>query len=87
VEPPRTIYYESEHYYIQPPETVYLQPAPNFGNNNANGAAPPPISYWYFCAAANAYYPYVTSCQGGWQSVPTTPPDVLQSMPYGAPPR
>lgn len=29
---------------------------------------------WYFCRAANAYYPYVRSCAGGWEKVPAVPP-------------
>jgi hypothetical protein len=31
-------------------------------------------SYWYFCPDAQAYYPYVTSCPGGWTKVVPTPP-------------
>jgi len=30
----------------------------------------PPVPadpYWYYCRAANAYYPYVNSCPGGWE--------------------
>jgi hypothetical protein len=62
---------------------VYIQPAPVY-------AAPPVASpsaqqYWYFCPAANGYYPYVTSCPSGWQAVPTTPSGVLQSVPNSAP--
>jgi Ni/Co efflux regulator RcnB len=41
-------------------------------------AAPPPpagaANAWYFCASANAYYPYVAQCPEGWQVVPATPP-------------
>jgi len=29
-------------------------------------AAPP---YWYYCASAGAYYPYVGVCPEGWQPV------------------
>jgi hypothetical protein len=25
--------------------------------------------YWYYCADAKAYYPYVDACPGGWQAV------------------
>lgn len=33
-----------------------------------------PSSYWYYCAAAKAYYPYVKACPSGWQKVlPQTP--------------
>lgn len=50
------------------PQTVYIQPAPAY--------APMPATqqYWYFCAAANAYYPYVASCPGGWEAVPASQP-------------
>jgi hypothetical protein len=33
----------------------------------------PPVQYWYFCTAANGYYPYVSSCPEGWKTVPATP--------------
>ena len=36
-------------------------------------SVPPPAPVWYYCPAAGAYYPYVTSCAGGWQVVPATP--------------
>ena len=36
--------------------------------------APAP-QYWYYCAPAAAYYPYVQSCPVGWELVlPTRPP-------------
>jgi hypothetical protein len=35
-------------------------------------AAPP--AYWYYCAAAAGYYPYVQHCPGGWELVLPTPP-------------
>jgi hypothetical protein len=36
--------------------------------------APPPPQYWYYCDAAQAYYPYVQHCPGGWRQVLPTPP-------------
>lgn len=42
-------------------------------------AAPPPSqaeSFWYYCRASKSYYPYVSSCGGPWQKVPTIPPQV-----------
>ena len=34
----------------------------------------PADPYWYYCRAANAYYPYVQSCPGGWERyLPGTP--------------
>jgi hypothetical protein len=29
----------------------------------------PQANYWYYCAEAKAYYPYVDACPGGWQQV------------------
>lgn len=50
------------------PVPVYAQPAP------VSGGAVPPGQFYYFCPAANAYYPNVPSCPNGWQLVPATPP-------------
>jgi hypothetical protein len=37
-------------------------------------AAPEASAYWYYCAGAGAYYPYVRECPGGWQRVAPRPP-------------
>jgi len=37
-------------------------------------AAPGATGYWYYCAGAGAYYPYVRECPGGWQRVAPRPP-------------
>lgn len=34
-----------------------------------------PQGDWYYCATSNAYYPYVRECPGGWQRVPSIPPN------------
>ena len=47
---------------IAPPPRVYVEPSP------------PPPQYWYYCDAAQAYYPYVQQCPGGWRPVLPTPP-------------
>jgi hypothetical protein len=49
---------------------VYVQP---------QTAAPAPSQYWYYCQGAQAYYPYVRDCPGGWmevvpQAAPAAPP-------------
>ncbi len=35
----------------------------------------PQQTYWYYCKEAQAYYPYVTSCPGGWVPVVPKPPE------------
>src|SRR4051812_25498436 len=53
------IYYGSPYY--SPAGVPLSPPAPN-------------DPYWYYCRAANAYYPYINSCPGGWERyLPGTP--------------
>jgi hypothetical protein len=52
----------------QPP--VYVQP---------ESQAPSRTQYWYYCQSAQAYYPYVRECPGGWMQV------VPQASPPGPP--
>jgi hypothetical protein len=52
--------YPAPGYYYSPPPT-YIEQAPT-------------PDYWYFCPEANAYYPYVQACPGGWQPVLPQPP-------------
>lgn len=47
-----------------PPAPVPVAPAVN----------PQPVNYWYYCQAAQAYYPYVKQCPGGWVKVLPQPP-------------
>ena len=35
---------------------------------------PAPQSFWYYCQNPAGYYPYVSTCPGGWTPVPATPP-------------
>ena len=64
--------YASAYYPSMPASPpVYIEQG---GAQPAPGAAPQ-ASYWYFCAEANGYYPYVKECPGGWQRVsPQAPP-------------
>jgi len=39
---------------------------------------------WYYCANPKGYYPYIPQCNGQWQPVPATPPD-MQGSPNGGP--
>ena len=72
------------------PQPVYVQPAPVYAPDYPQVYAPvvasAPAPSWYFCPAANAYYPYVSSCAGGWQAVPVTPPPAVPGAPYAPPP-
>jgi hypothetical protein len=45
---------------IAPSPRVYAQPLPP--------AQLPPV-YWYYCDAAQAYYPYIQQCPGAWRPV------------------
>ena len=47
---------------VSPAPRVYVEPVP------------PPPTYWYYCDAAQAHYPYVEQCPGGWRQVLPTPP-------------
>jgi hypothetical protein len=74
-------------YDLSQPRPVYVQPAPPYAPGYEPSVAPPSVPYWYFCAAANAYYPYVNSCPSGWQAVPATPPVASASVPPAPPAR
>lgn len=43
--------------------------------------APPVTDYWYYCDAAQAYYPYVATCPAGWKQVPAKPVDAPPAPP------
>ena len=64
------------HYYapgfvtVPPSPQTYIEQAPPA---QAAPAAPQP-GYWYYCADARAYYPYVKECPAGWQRVSPQPP-------------
>ena len=67
-------YYPGPYYY--PPSPVYVSPpAPTQYVERSEVAAEqaPAPATWYFCREANAYYPYVKQCPGGWQRVPAQP--------------
>lgn len=68
------------------PSTVVVQTAPD---PDAMPPAAPPApapAYWYYCASAQNYYPYVTQCPVGWEQVPATPaPPAPAPAPAAAP--
>lgn len=66
-------YYAPYPYYGVPvaPAVTIIQQAPVV-------VAPPvavaaPVQSYYYCDSPKGYYPYVPSCQSGWQMVPVTP--------------
>jgi hypothetical protein len=70
-------YYWGPRYYYYPPPPVYYYPPPVVVER-----APPTYierddedsqTWWYWCADAKKYYPYVKECPGGWQRVPPQP--------------
>ena len=59
-------YYPGSYYYYPP---VAYAP-----QDYIEEGAAPDQAYWYYCAGAKAYYPYVKECPGGWQRVTPPPP-------------
>ena len=71
-------YYPSPYpYYYQPSPPIVIERTPPV---YIEQSAPPSVpqaaqnSYWYYCNASNAYYPYVNECPSGWQRVSPQPP-------------
>jgi len=71
-------WYAPPPYYAYPsyPSQVVVVPAQpqTYIQQEATQAAPLVQGYWYYCADAHAYYPYVKQCPGGWQRVSPQPP-------------
>lgn len=69
-------YYPAPYYYYPPyPPVVTVPSAPTTYIEQGSGEpAAQSQGYWYYCADANAYYPYVKQCPGGWQRVVPQPP-------------
>jgi hypothetical protein len=45
------------------------------GQPKTGSGVEPQAAYYYHCARPEGYYPYVKACPGGWERVPTEPPD------------
>jgi hypothetical protein len=71
-------YWGSPYYYppyYPPVVTVPSSPPVYIEQGGAQPApAPSQSNWWYYCADAKAYYPYVTECPAGWQPVAPQPP-------------
>jgi hypothetical protein len=74
-------YYGPPVYYAAPPAYYYGAPAvvapssppvyvERYDSVPAAPQSQPPATWWYWCASANGYFPYVKECPGGWQRVP-----------------
>ena len=63
-------------YYAYPPAVVTVPASPPVYIEQGGGQPAPQSqsNYWYYCADAQAYYPYVKECPGGWQQVSPQPP-------------
>lgn len=59
------------------PPYIVVRPAPQ----PAVPVTQPPAQYWYYCDASKNYYPYVSTCPGGWREVPATPPGTQVNTP------
>ena len=82
-------YYGTPNYYapvpayypqVQPAPMIYTEQSedPQINTQEApiNSGKSAQGSWWYYCVDANAYYPYVDQCPGGWLRVaPQPPPD------------
>jgi hypothetical protein len=70
---PYTVY-GPQRVYLPPvvvsPPPVYIEQAPV---PSAPLVTSPEAGYWYYCSAAQAYYPYVKQCPGAWQKVAPQP--------------
>lgn len=61
-------------YYAPYPSQVVVVPSEPTTYVERTQPAPDSAAYWYYCADAGAYYPYVKECPGGWQRVAPRPP-------------
>jgi hypothetical protein len=78
-------YYYPPYYpsYYYPPVVVAPSAPPTYIEQGAGQPAPAPSqsaaqstspsNWWYYCADARAYYPYVKECLAGWQRVAPQP--------------
>jgi len=73
-------YYPYYYPYAYPDYPSYPDPSTSTEPPVTYGA--PEQNYWYYCKDAQAYYPYVASCPGGWMRVvPTPPPPGKEEIP------
>jgi len=66
-------YPAAPQYYPYYTPQVVVQPAPVYVERADVQAAPAAQDYWYYCAPAKGYYPYVRECPSEWQAVAPQP--------------
>lgn len=71
---PPTYSYPPSYYY--PPAVAGPAYAPAYAGQGTVQAAPvqAQANWWYYCADAKSYYPYVRECPAGWVRVSPQPP-------------
>ena len=87
-------YYGTPNYYapvptyyppVQPAPMIYTEqsddPQINTQETPINSGQSTQGSWWYYCADANAYYPNVDQCPGGWLRVAPQPPPESGNQP------
>lgn len=73
-------YYAPYYPPYYPPVVVVPSSPPTYIEQGGTQAQAPPSpapsqsNWWYYCADAKAYYPYVKECPAGWQRVAPQPP-------------
>jgi outer membrane protein OmpA-like peptidoglycan-associated protein len=65
------------YYYYPPPAQVYAEP-------DDEVVEQPAPAYWYWCASAKNYFPYVQGCPEGWQAVPAQAAPAPQNQPQAS---
>lgn len=66
--------YYPPYYYPPAIGVVPAMPQEYIERADEAGAAPGASAYWYWCPGAQAYYPQVKQCPGGWVAVPPRAP-------------
>ncbi len=73
-------YFAVPPYVAPPPQAappVYIEREPAESRSPPQAADPDRAS-WFFCPAANGFYPYVRECPSGWERVPALPPSQVR---------
>lgn len=70
-------YWTYPHPYYYPPyrpEVVVVPTEPTVYVERPGAPTEADTGFWYYCASAGAYYPYVRECRTGWERVSPRPP-------------